>query len=257
VTRRATHRALPPLVLAVLTGCQASGEGRLPPHRPTHSHVALFRIDTKELEREGPHAVDPAAESFLEKCIDGRLSLRLRDAIDAECGPATATLLPRAFNNNLDYAWDLEPAPELAIVAKMKRHESAPEDKVGGAVAGTIGWLIIGLPGYLISDFDHYPPIELSITLYEGVARSDRNLGTFAVGNQPVPTNFLDRNGTSVMPYVMTILIPPHFVSKFDEGDPEAVADLLIDAVVRRAARGIGERVRSWELLTPDTGGGG
>jgi hypothetical protein len=56
---------------------------------------------------------------------------------------------------------------------------------------------------------------------------------------------------------VLTILIPPHFVSALSEDDPAEVAELLLESIVKTAARGISTRVRSWELLTPGKGEGG
>jgi len=242
------------LLLVTSAGCQAPQAGTSSPIR---SRVALFRVDTSALQSDDLRAVDRSSRVLLAQCIDGTVSSRLREAIEAECGPDSTTLLPRAFAEDLDYAWDQEPTPQLAIVARLKRRSAEPEDRVGGVIVGTVGWLLIGIPGYFIDDYDQRSPIELEMTLYEGLARSDRDLGTVSAGDEAVSTDFVDRNGFNVLPYVMTILVPPHLVSAMDQDDPEAVATLLLDSVVTTAARAISERIRAWELVTPAAGRGG
>lgn len=230
------------LAVVALLGCKASAEP------PIRSHLALFRVDASALQARDASKDDAVTKAVLGECADGRLSSRLCAAVDEQCGAGATTLLPRAFAKNLDYAWDQDPAPDLAIVARVKPHVAPHEDEVGGAIIGTCGWLLIGIPGYFVDDYSEHAPFELEIALYEGVERSDRDLGHFTVGADSVSTNFIDRNGATVLPYVMTIIIPPHLVSRWDQDDPDTVAELLLESIARTAALGISARIRQWEL---------
>lgn len=235
------------LLFAAFAACRGADEATSP---PIHSHVALFPVDTSALHGDAAAAADPIIAAVLEQCLDGRLSYRLRDAIEAECGAGSTTLLPHPFANDLDDAWDQEPTPQLAIVTSVKPRSATHDGRVGGTVVGTLGWFMIGIPGYVIDDYDEFAPVELEITLYEGVERSDRNLGAFEVGNEAVATDFIDRNGVAFVPYVLTILIPPHFLSAMSHDDPAEMAELLLQKIATTAARGISARIHSWEVPT-------
>ncbi len=244
-------------LLATLAACQSSSSAEaVQSDHPAaiRSRVALFRVDASELREVAPTTKDAVTAAILAPCLDDRLSLRLHAAIEKECGRGAVALLPRPFANDLDYAWDQEPPPQLAIVAKVIRREAERSGKVGGAIAGTVGWLLVGIPSLFIDDYDQASPIEIEIALFEGVARSDRNVGKFQVGNEPITSDFIDRNGGAPLPYVMSLLIPPHFVSAMDQDDPDAVAELILDAVISTAAHGVATRIRAWES---PTGAGG
>jgi hypothetical protein len=229
------------LAAVLLPACTSSG----PP--PIRSHVALFRVDTSALEGRDLEKEDAVAKAVLHQCIDGRLSARLHTAIEAQCGAGSTALLPKAFAKNLDYAWDQDPAPDVAIVARLTPRAGSSEDKVTGAIVGSVGWFLIGVPGYFVDDHEERPPLALEISLYEGVERSERDLGDFEIGADSISTNFIDRNGASVLPYVCTLLIPPYFVSKWSDDDPDAVAELLLESIVKTAAEGVSARIRAWE----------
>ena len=229
------------LAVALLPACTSSG----PP--PIRSHVALFRVDASALQGRDLAKEDAVTKALLDQCVDGRLSSRLHTAIEEQCGNGSTALLPRAFAKDLDYAWDQDPAPDLAIVARLKPRAGVSEDNVTGAIVGTVGWLMIGVPGYFVDDHDDQPPLALEISLYEGVARSDRDLGQFEVGAASVSSNFIDRNGARVLPYVVTLLVPPYFVSKWSDDDPDAVAEILLASIVKTAAEGVSARIRAWE----------
>jgi len=164
------------LAVALLPACTSSG----PP--PIRSHVALFRVDASALQGRDLAKEDAVTKALLDQCVDGRLSSRLHTAIEEQCGSGSTALLPRAFAKDLDYAWDQDPAPDLAIVARLKPRAGVSEDNVTGAIVGTVGWLMIGVPGYFVDDHDDQPPLALEISLYEKIARSDRDLGQFEVG---------------------------------------------------------------------------
>lgn len=229
------------IAAALLPACTSSGAP------PIRSHVALFRVDASALEGRDLEKEDAVTKALLEQCVDGRLSARLQTAIEEQCGAGSTALLPRAFAKNLDYAWDQDPAPDLAIVARLVPRKGTSEDDVTGAIVGSVGWFLLGVPGYFVDDHEERPPLALEISLYEGVARSERDLGAFEVGAASVSTNFIDRNGASVLPYVYTLLVPPYFVSKWSEDDPEAVAELLLASIVKTAAEGVSTRIRAWE----------
>ena len=229
------------LAVALLPACTSSG----PP--PIRSHVALFRVDASALQGRDLAKEDAVTKALLDQCVDGRLSSRLHTAIEEQCGSGSTALLPRAFAKDLDYAWDQDPAPDLAIVARLKPRAGVSEDNVTGAIVGTVGWLMIGVPGYFVDDHDDQPPLALEISLYEGVARSDRDLGQFEVGAASVSSNFIDRNGARVLPYVVTLLVPPYFVSKWSDDDSDAVAEILLASIVKTAAEGVSARIRAWE----------
>ncbi len=231
------------LAAAALTACSSA-----PAAPPIRSHVALFRVDTSALAQRDVAKESSVARAVLDECADGRLSARLQVALDAACGAGSTTLLARSFAQNLDYAWDQDPEPDLAIVAKLKPADVTPDGKAVGAIAGTVGWLLIGIPGYIIDDYEDRPPFELELRIYEGVERSERDLGEFQVGGEAISTNFIQRNGASVLPYVMTLVVPPHLISRWDQDDPEASADLLLQSVVDAAARDLSTRIRAWEL---------
>ena len=239
------------LAVALTAACSSPGAP------PIRSHVAMFRVDTSALEGRDLSKEDAVTKAVLDQCADGRLSARLHSAIEESCGAGKTALLARSFTRNLDYAWDQDPAPDLAIVARLKPREGASEGKTTGTIVGTVGWFLIGVPGYFVDDYDARPPLALEISLYEGVARSDRNLGDFEVGAEAVSTNFIDRNGASVLPYVCTLIIPPHFVSAWSDDDAESVADLLLQSVVRTAAEGVSTRIRAWEDTAEKPGEGG
>jgi hypothetical protein len=229
------------LAAALLPACTSSG----PP--PIRSHVALFRVDASALQGRDLAKEDAVTKALLDQCVDGRLSSRLHTAIEEQCGSGSTALLPRAFAKDLDYAWDQDPAPDLAIVARLKPRAGLSEDNVTGAIVGSVGWFLLGVPGYFVDDHEDQPPLALEISLYEGVARSDRNLGQFEVGADSVSSNFIDRNGASVLPYVFTFVVPPYFVSKWSDDDPDAVAEILLASIVKTAAEGVSARIRAWE----------
>lgn len=242
-------------------GCAGSAnefEATTPDAGPIRSRVALFRVDARALRT--PTATDAeddaVTKAILAPCLDERLSRRLHAAIESRCGRGTTQLLDRPFADDLDFAWDQEPPPQLAVVARVKRRDAQAQNKLGGAIAGTVGWLLVGIPSLFIDDYEHASPVELELALFEGIARSDRPLGSLAVGEKPVSTDFIDRND-GVLPYMMTLLIPPHFVSALDQDDPEAIADEVLEALVEAGAQEIAARIRAWERPEQGAAAGG
>ncbi|MBL8841257.1 MAG: hypothetical protein JNL90_06960 [Planctomycetes bacterium] len=258
--RRFARRIAALVLLAssgAVAGCAGSAndfEPATPDAGPIRSRVALFRVDARALRAPGAAAEDDDAvtNAILAPCLDDRLSQRLHAALEARCGRGTTQLLARPFADDLDFAWDQEPPPQLAVVARVKRRDAQAQNKLGGAIAGTVGWLLVGIPSLFIDDYEHASPVELELALFEGIARSDRPLGSLAVGEKPVSTDFIDRND-GVLPYMMTLLIPPHFVSALDQDDPEAIADEVLEALVDAGAQEIATRIRAWER--PEQGG--
>ncbi len=256
---RAARFALSLLAALPLCACASApdtGDARAtdaPAATPIRSRVALFRIDASALRRPAPPAAegkeradDAVTKAILAPCLDDRLSQRLHAAIEAQCGAGTTQLLARPFADDLDYAWDQEPPAQLAIVARLKRRDAQAQNKLGGAIVGTVGWLLVGIPSLFIDSYEHASPVELELALFEGIARSDRPLGALAVGEQAISTDFIDRNDR-VLPYMMTLLIPPHFVSALDQDDPEAIAEIVLQALVDTGASAIAARIRAWE----------
>jgi hypothetical protein len=250
--------ALPALLLA-LVGCSATNDGANAGDPAIKSHVALFRVDASQVQSGA--GSDELAKLLVARCTDAKFSNRLLDSLKSHCGPEAAALLEsplKSVDDELGIAWQATPKPDYAVAVTVRPKGQLAMSRSGSWVLSTVGWLICGIPGYVVDDYEYGLPVEIEARLWWHNPSGDRRpLKTFTTANETYVTDYIDRNSFISVPYCLTILVPPHVLSAFDQDNLDATADALLQSALDRIALGVAARIRESESSgkAPKAGG--
>lgn len=245
-------------LVALSTGCQSSGGGSSGGEvAPIRSQVALFEVDASKVKADG--SKDPLTRSLLEKFVDEKLSASLLESLGRQCGEAAVFPVEgfcRSPDTELHLAWDegarrQKPKTDYAVVVTIRPLGSGELVKDGSWVLSTIGWLICGIPGYVVDDYDYALPVVLETRIYPHAQDVRNAKDQFTSEKDRYSLDYIDRNRFVSFPYVCSILVPPHVLSALGEDDTEETAALLFRAALDRVAQGVSNRIREWERGQP------
>jgi hypothetical protein len=245
-------------LVALSTGCQSSGGGSPAGDvAPITSQVALFEVDASKVKADG--SKDPLTRSLLAKFVDEKLSASLLESFGRACGGGAVFPVDgfcRSPDTELHLAWDegarlQKPRTDYAVVVTVRPIGSGELVKDGSWALSTIGWLLCGIPGYVVDDYDYALPVVFETRIFAHAQNARNAKDQFTSEKDRYSTDYIDRNRFVSLPYVFTILIPPHVLSAFGEDDTEETAAMLFRAVLDRVAQGVSNRIREWERGQP------
>jgi hypothetical protein len=240
--------ALPAMLLA-LAGCSATNDGAGAGDRAIQSHVALFQVDASQVQSGG--GSDELAKLLVARCTDAQFSTRFLESLKSHCGPEAAALLEsplKSVEDELGLAWQATPRPEFAVAVTVRPKGPLAMSRSGSWVLSTLGWLVCGIPGYVVDDYEYGLPVEIEARLWWHNPTGDRHpLKTFTTATETYVTDYIDRNDFISVPYCLTILVPPHVLSAWDQDNLDATADALFQSALDRITQGVAARIREHE----------
>jgi len=246
-------------LVAASTGCQSSGDDLA----PIASQVAVFQADAVQVKAEA--SKDPLTRSLLAKFADEKLSAALMESLGRFCGEGAVFPVDgycRSPDVELHLAWDegarrQKAKTDYAVVVTVRPLASPELVKDGSWALSTIGWLLCGIPGYVVDDYDYGLPVVLETRIYQHAEDSRSAKDHFTSERDLYTADYIDRNSFISFPYVCTILIPPHVLSALGHDDTEETAVALFRAALDRVAQGVSNRIRQWERAQPGEHSGG
>lgn len=242
------------LAALLSTGCQSSaGADEQGDLAPIASQVAFFQADASAVTGDGEK--DPLAHALLAKFADPKLSGELLESLARACG--TTAVFPvdsycSSPDTELHLAWDegarrQKPRTDYAVVVTVRPLASGAMAKDGSWVLSTVGWLLCGIPGYVVDDYEYSLPVVIETRIYQHAQQIRSAKDAFTSEKERYTTDYIDRNDFISFPYVCTILVPPHVLSALGKDEDDEIAAALFRSALERVAQGVSKRIRQWE----------
>jgi hypothetical protein len=250
---RALRRLLVAMLAASSSSCRSSA-GDAPPELQFHSHVVLFAVDTPN--PASTSAADAVLRRVAERCRDPELTKDLGTEIGRFTAGGSVRFVDSVFQSyplDQDKAWDAPGGgkPTMIVDVKLRPAEASKTCSVGASVLASIGWLLCGVPGFVVDEFEYRLPVQVDVRLW----RRDGAKGSFSMMDEVFSTDYIDRNVFVSAPYFLTILVPPVLVSCMDLDDVDETANVLFRAAIERLARRIAGKIAELEKTSARSSG--